>query len=155
MSLLTRDEARTLLQKVLDYSKADECQVSINGSIGGNIRYALNAVSTSGASDQMSLAISSAFGKKVGTTTINEYDDASLAMQPGRHSQLGIGHGADGEYQGVAIDHPAALETDARQFGMSIEQLHFIGIVYITALVDDLFVQQLAGQYVQLPVQEP
>ncbi|HVU55189.1 MAG TPA: TldD/PmbA family protein [Puia sp.] len=88
MSLLTQDEARTLLQKVLSYSKADECQVSINGSIGGNIRYALNAVSTSGALDQVSLAISSAFGKKVGITTINEYDDASLQKAVHRAEEL-------------------------------------------------------------------
>jgi len=88
MALLTRDESRTLLQKVLSFSKADECQVSLNGSIGGNIRYALNSVSTSGSFNQMSLAISSVFGKRLGTTTINEYDDASLQKAVQRSEDL-------------------------------------------------------------------
>jgi len=79
MALLTQDEVQTLLKKVLSYSKADECQVTINGSEGGNIRYARNSVSTSGALNQVSLVVSSVFGKKLGTSTINEYDDASLA----------------------------------------------------------------------------
>lgn len=88
MAILSQDDARTLLQKVLSFSKADECQVSLNGSVGGNIRYALNAVSTSGALEQMSLGINSVFGKKVGTTTINEYDDASLEKAVRRSEEL-------------------------------------------------------------------
>jgi len=63
MALLTQDEARTLMQKVLSFSKADECQVSLNGTAGGNIRYALNSVSTSGSLNQMNLGIGSVFGR--------------------------------------------------------------------------------------------
>jgi len=88
MALLTQDEARTLLQKVLSFSKADECQVSLNGSAGGNIRYALNSVSTSGNLDQMSLGVSSVFGKRLGTATINEYDDASLEKAVRRSEEM-------------------------------------------------------------------
>jgi len=78
MPLFTQDEAKALLSKVLNFSKADECQVSISGGDGGNIRYARNSVSTSGATSSTQLAIASSFGKKQGITTINEYDDASL-----------------------------------------------------------------------------
>jgi len=88
MALLSQDEARTLLQKVLSFSKADECQVSLNGSTGGNIRYALNSVSTSGNLDQMSLGVSSVFGKRLGTATINEYDDASLEKAVRRSEEM-------------------------------------------------------------------
>lgn len=88
MALLTQDEAHTLLQKVLGFSKADECQVSLNGTIGGNIRYALNSVSTSGSLNQMNLGISSVYGKRLGTTTINEYDDASLEKAVRRAEDL-------------------------------------------------------------------
>lgn len=88
MAILSQDEARTLLQKVLSFSKADECQVSFTGGIGGNIRYALNSVSTSGAVDQTSVGISSVFGKRLGTTTINEYDDASLEKAVRRSEEL-------------------------------------------------------------------
>ncbi len=78
MPLLTQDEAQTLLKKVLAYSKADECEVSISGSDGGNIRYARGSVSTSGAAHSTQLQVASTFGRKQGITTINEYDDASL-----------------------------------------------------------------------------
>jgi predicted Zn-dependent protease len=88
MALLTQDEARTLMQKVLSFSKADECQVSLNGRMGGNIRYALNSVSTSGSLNQMSLGIGSVYGRKLGTTTINEYDDASLEKAVRRSEEL-------------------------------------------------------------------
>jgi predicted Zn-dependent protease len=50
----------------------------MNGSDGGNLRYARNTVSTSGAISQTSMAISSAYGKKLGIVTTNEYDDASI-----------------------------------------------------------------------------
>lgn len=78
MPILTQDETRTILTKVLSYSKADECQVSLSGGDSANVRYARNSVSTSGAVSSTQLAVISIFGKKQGITTINEYDDASL-----------------------------------------------------------------------------
>jgi predicted Zn-dependent protease len=78
MAIINEDDCRALMKKVLSYSKADECEISLNGSDSGNIRYARNTVSTSGAISQTSMVISSAFGKKLGIVTTNEYDDASL-----------------------------------------------------------------------------
>ena len=48
MTIMDRDEAKRLMEKVLGYSKAEECEVNINGSVTGNVRYALNTVTTSG-----------------------------------------------------------------------------------------------------------
>ena len=79
MSLLTEAEARNILQKVLALSKADECSVGLSGARRGNVRFARNAVSTSGGSDTLSLGITASFGPKSGFATINEFDDASLA----------------------------------------------------------------------------
>lgn len=88
MSLLNTEEAQALLKKVLGFSKADECEVSLNGREGGNIRYALNAVSTAGDINTMDLAVTSVYGKKAGTATINEFDDASLESVVGRSEEL-------------------------------------------------------------------
>jgi predicted Zn-dependent protease len=88
MPILTRDEAQALLTKVLSYSTADECEANLNGSDGANIRYARNAVSTSGAITKTTLAVSSAFGKKLGVATINEFDDASLQKVVRRAEEL-------------------------------------------------------------------
>jgi predicted Zn-dependent protease len=88
MPILSEQEAKALLTKVLSFSKADECEVNLNGSDGGNIRYARNAVSTSGATTRTTLVVSSAFGKKLGVATINEFDDASLEKVVRRSEDL-------------------------------------------------------------------
>ena len=78
MSIFTEQQAKAILDKVLALSKADECTATLTGSIDGNIRFALNNVSTSGIVDNTELAVQVAFGKRVGVATINEFDDASL-----------------------------------------------------------------------------
>jgi predicted Zn-dependent protease len=88
MPILTKDEAQALMKKVLSYSKADECEVNLNGTDSGNIRYARNSVSTSGRVSSSQLVVSSAFGKKLGVATINEFDDASLEKVVRRAEEL-------------------------------------------------------------------
>jgi len=88
MPILTKDEAQALMKKVIALSKADEIEVNLTGSDGGNIRYARNAVSTSGGVSQHNLTIQSSFGKKMGTSTINEFDDASLEKAVRRSEEL-------------------------------------------------------------------
>jgi predicted Zn-dependent protease len=88
MPIYSKEEAQALLKKVLSYSKADECEVSLRGNDGGNIRTALNAVSTAGDISTVGLAVSSVYGKKTGTATINEFDDASLEKVVRRSEEL-------------------------------------------------------------------
>src|ERR1700712_5207920 len=88
MPILNKEEAQALLKKVLAFSKAEECEVTLNGSEGGNIRYALNAVSTAGDISILGLAVTSTFGKKAGTATIDEFDDAALERVVRRSEEL-------------------------------------------------------------------
>ena len=88
MSTFTEQEAKALLDKVLALSKADECTVSLTGSIDGNIRFALNNISTSGIVSNADLAVQSSFGKRVGTATINEFDDGALERVVRRAEEL-------------------------------------------------------------------
>ncbi|KAA9331392.1 TldD/PmbA family protein [Hymenobacter busanensis] len=78
MALLSRDEAQAILKKVLSFSKADECEAALNGRTRGNVRYARNAVSTAGGSDNVSLVVQSRFGKRSGVATCNQFDDETL-----------------------------------------------------------------------------
>jgi predicted Zn-dependent protease len=78
MSILTEEQARAILTKVVALSKADECTAQLTGSINGNIRFALNNVSTSGIVGDSELGVQVAYGKRVGIATINQFDDASL-----------------------------------------------------------------------------
>ncbi|WP_338868120.1 TldD/PmbA family protein [Spirosoma sp. SC4-14] len=86
--ILSESEAKALMQKVLSYSKADECEVNLLGEERGNIRYARNAVSTSGSVINKNLVVQSAYGKKVGVATIDEFDDASLEKVVRRSEEL-------------------------------------------------------------------
>lgn len=78
MSILTEAQAKAILDKVIALSTADECTASLTGSVDGNIRFALNNVSTSGIVSNTDLGVQVAFGKRVGIATINEFDDAAL-----------------------------------------------------------------------------
>src|SRR5690606_38641851 len=88
MAILSKEEAQAILTKVLSFSTADECVASLGGSDEGNIRYANNAVSTAGAASTMSLSVSSVYGKRVGSASVNEFDDASLKKAVERSEEL-------------------------------------------------------------------
>lgn len=76
--ILSENEAKNLLTKVLSNSKAESASASLEGNNTYNIRFARNSISTNGFSDGLSVRISSNFGKKTGTVTTNKFDDASI-----------------------------------------------------------------------------
>ncbi len=78
MAMMTEAEAKAILQKAVALSTADECTAVLTGSTRGNIRFALNNVSTSGVVTDTSLEIRVAYGRRVGTASINEFSDAAL-----------------------------------------------------------------------------
>ncbi len=88
MSTMTESEARTILDKVIALSTADECTAQLGGSIEGNIRFALNDVSTSGVVSDTNLSVQVAYGKRVGTASINEFSDGALARVVRRAEDL-------------------------------------------------------------------
>ena len=88
MSILTEAEAKAILDKVIKLSTADECSAQLAGSIDGNIRFALNNISTSGVVSGIDLGVQVAFGKRSGVATINQFDDASLERVVRRAEEL-------------------------------------------------------------------
>ena len=48
MSILSREEAQALTQRILGLSHADECRVSLTSGLQANTRFADNGVTTSG-----------------------------------------------------------------------------------------------------------
>ena len=88
MAQLSESEAQAILTKALGYSKSDECEATLTGGRSGNLRFARNAVSTSGAREILSLEIQSSFGKKTAGATINEFDDASIEKVVRRSEEL-------------------------------------------------------------------
>jgi len=88
MAILTKEEAKAIIDKVLSFAKADETEVSIRGGRTGNIRYARNTVNTSGETNEIGLSITSVYGKKSGSTTINELDEESLKKAVARAEEI-------------------------------------------------------------------
>jgi predicted Zn-dependent protease len=78
MSILTQEQTKRITERLMSFSKADECIVTVGGSRTGNIRFARNAVSTAGLADDTNIVVQVAFGKRQGIATINEFDDKSL-----------------------------------------------------------------------------
>lgn len=90
MAILTQEEAKAIIDKVLSYAKADETEVSIRGGRTGNIRYARNTVNTSGETNEINLSITSVYGKKSGSASINELDDDSLKRAVARAEEIAV-----------------------------------------------------------------
>lgn len=90
MAILTKEEAKKIIDKVLSYAKADETAVNLSGRKTGNIRYARNTVSTSGESTDLSLSVTAVFGKKSGTSSVNEFDDQSLEKAVRRAEEIAL-----------------------------------------------------------------
>ncbi|HET6434724.1 MAG TPA: DNA gyrase modulator, partial [Xanthomonadaceae bacterium] len=88
MGMFTEEQAKAILDKVIALCKADECTAQLTGSVDGNIRFALNNVSTSGIVDNTDLAVQVAYGKHTGVATINSFDDASLERVVRRAEEL-------------------------------------------------------------------
>jgi predicted Zn-dependent protease len=84
----TEAEARAILEKALRLSKAESCEANLSASAGGNIRFARNTVTTSGAASDRALVVQSNFGKRSGTATINQLDDASIERVVRRSEDL-------------------------------------------------------------------
>jgi len=75
---ISATEARQLSERVLKFSKAENARVNITSGIQGFTRSAANRVTTAGVQDDISVQITSAFGKRVATIDTNRLDDTSL-----------------------------------------------------------------------------
>jgi predicted Zn-dependent protease len=88
MTIFSEQQAKAILDKAIKLSRADQCTAQLSGSNTGNVRYALNNVSTSGYVSDADLAVEVAFGKRVGTATINSFDDKAIASVVRRAEEL-------------------------------------------------------------------
>ncbi len=75
---LSRAECEAIAKKVLSFSAADECRVSINSGMRQNTRFAVNQISTAGDDYNAAVTVRSVIGKRVANVTTNRLDDASL-----------------------------------------------------------------------------
>src|SRR5262245_34310800 len=75
---LSRDESRQLCVKILDFARADHTRVNVTSGISGVTRTAINRITTAGETNDVSIRITSVFGKRVASVDTNRLDDPSL-----------------------------------------------------------------------------
>jgi predicted Zn-dependent protease len=124
-SYLSREEARRLADRVLAFSRADEARINIQSGSEGNTRFAVNQISTAGDVANVSLVVTSAFGRRVASASTNRLDDESLRRVVATSEQLARLVPEDPEYLGELgpqqfaaadslFDATANLEPEAR-----------------------------------------
>ncbi len=96
--ILTKDEAKVIADKIFARSKADAVRISINGGSTSNLRFARNSVSTSGSSNNVSIDITSTFGKKSGSYSFNQFDDKTIEQAVKKAEELAKLAPEDSEY---------------------------------------------------------
>jgi predicted Zn-dependent protease len=98
-SVLTRDEAKALIDRIVKMSKAESIQVNIGGGYSANVRFADNQMSTAGGVTNFTVVIQSSFGKKHAVVTTNDTSDAALRQAVEQSEKLA----------GLAPDDPEAM----------------------------------------------
>ena len=77
-TLLSRDQARALADRVLKMSTADETRVNITSEWSGNTRFADSSISTSGGVTNITVRVTATLGRRRASATTNVLDDQSL-----------------------------------------------------------------------------
>jgi predicted Zn-dependent protease len=77
-AVLSRDEAKALIDRIVKMSKAESIQVNIGGGYSANVRFADNQMSTAGGITNFTVVIQSSFGKKHAVVTLNDISDEAL-----------------------------------------------------------------------------
>ena len=117
----TRDQARALTDRILSFSKAEECDVSLGLSREGHTRFAANDITTAGTAQTVTVSVTSNEGGRSGTATTEELSESALRNVVGLSETLMAGarpnpeHVADlgpQEYPAVAgFDEATALAS--------------------------------------------
>ncbi len=75
---LTREQAKTLADRVLAFSVADETRVNLTSGWSGNTRFADANITTSGSTTDTRLTVTVTVGRRRASASTNVLDDASL-----------------------------------------------------------------------------
>jgi predicted Zn-dependent protease len=84
----TSEQARAFCDRVLTFSKAAECEVSLRLADEGHTRFAANDVTTAGMARTVAVHITSREGGRSGSTTTDELDDSLLREAVARSEAL-------------------------------------------------------------------
>lgn len=110
---LSRDEARQLIDRIIASSRGDETTVQLESVRDANLRYARNEITTSGDAVDTTAAITVAVGRRKGTATTNQFDDAALERTVRRAEEIARYSPEDAEHMPLL---PAQQYVDTQAF---------------------------------------
>ena len=76
--MLTKDQFQALAKKAIGFTSFPECSINLSNTENAFIRFALNGVTTSGFVAEQSMSISVTKDRKTGSTSVDEFDEASI-----------------------------------------------------------------------------
>ncbi len=76
--ILSKSDVKKTIDTILAFSKADGVSINISGGIFANNRFANNEITTCGESRKVELSITSSFGKRSGTVSLNRLENGVL-----------------------------------------------------------------------------
>ncbi|HZN04780.1 MAG TPA: metallopeptidase TldD-related protein [Candidatus Polarisedimenticolia bacterium] len=88
MATLTAKEARALADRILSFSRVEECEVTIEARESAHTRFAASDVTTAGIATTLALTITSRKRGKSGTVQVSETDPASLERAVRRSEEI-------------------------------------------------------------------
>jgi len=84
----TSEQAKSLADRIISFSKAPECEVSLRLSETGHTRFAANEITTAGMVRDVAVTITSREAGRSGSTTTDELDDSLLRDAVARSEAL-------------------------------------------------------------------
>lgn len=78
LQILSKEDAKEIIEKVLDIAKADETEVHLGCSSSALTRFAENHIHQNVAGSGFGLAVRAIIGKQMGESSISKFDDDSL-----------------------------------------------------------------------------
>jgi predicted Zn-dependent protease len=106
-SVLSRESAHALCEKMVKMSKAESINVTVNSGLATNIRFAANQMSTAGSVVDVQVAVQSSYGLKHAIVTTNDLSDDTLMRTVREAERLAK----------LAPDDPEAMpELDPQQY---------------------------------------
>lgn len=121
-AILSREEAQSLVERVVKMSKADGIDVQVGGGYNTNIRFADNQMSTAGGVSDFSVVVQSWFGPKHAVVTTNEITDEALKAAVEKSERLAK----------LAPDDPEAMPMLGAQQIRPVES-YFTSVANMTA----------------------
>lgn len=97
--LLSQEESKRIIDKVLSLSKAEDCEVSVGAQEQVQTRFANNSITTSGRHNDVTIAISvTTKDHRNGTTSVNETTDEALKAAVEKAEEIASLSPPDAEY---------------------------------------------------------